>query len=51
MMNAPSTASKSSLWLRWVAGTLLIFAVALALAGAVVGAGHGWALVKLARTD
>jgi hypothetical protein len=31
-----------------IAGTLLIFAVALALAGAVVGAVHGVALVKLA---
>lgn len=34
-----------------VAGTLLIFVVALALAGAVVGAVHGLALVKLARND
>lgn len=31
-----------------IAGTLLIFAIALALAGAVVGAVHGLALVKLA---
>ncbi len=34
-----------------IAGTLLIFAVALALAGAVVGAVHGVALVKLAGEE
>ena len=43
----PEHSVLSSLWLRWVAGTLLIFTAALALAGAVVGAMRGLSLIHI----